>query len=165
MLNHIRRLYAYTRWANDRVVAACEGIPTNDLSRDLGGSFPSVLATLGHVAASDWVWLERWHGRSPGGFPEDIDTSSLAAVLRHWHDVQDRRDEWIAALDEADLDGVLSYRNTAGEAYEGRLIDLLTHVVNHSTYHRGQVVTYLRQLGHAAPSTDLARWHRLGEPR
>ena len=52
-----------------------------------------------------------------------------------------------------------------GEAYEGRLIDLLTHVVNHSTYHRGQVVTYLRQLGHAAPSTDLARWHRLGEPR
>ncbi len=165
MLNHIRRLYAYTRWGNDQVVGACEKIPTDDLARDLGGSFPSVLATLEHLAAADWVWLERWHGRSPGGFPDDLDTSSLESLVLHWRDLQDQRDAWLATLGDADMDRTLSYRNTAGVRQEGRLVDLLTHVVNHSTYHRGQVVTYLRQLGHAAPSTDLVRWHRLGEPR
>lgn len=165
MLNAIRRLYVYTRWANDQVVAACEAIPTDDVHRDLGGSFPSVLATLEHVAAADWVWLERWQGRSPGGFPDGVDTSSLEAIHRYWQDIQDRRAVWLESLTDADLDRVVAYRNTKGGAYEGRLSDLLTHVVNHSTYHRGQLVTYLRQLGHPAPSTDLVLWHRLGEPR
>jgi uncharacterized damage-inducible protein DinB len=164
MLAHLRRLYAYTRWANARVVEACAALPAGDLSRPLGGSFPTVLGTLAHIAAADWVWLERWHGRSPSGAPAELDDSSLEGVRGFWDQVQDRREAWLAGLDEPALARVVAYRNTKGDAFEGRLGDLLAHVVNHSTYHRGQVVVYLRQLGRDAPATDLVLWQRLGEP-
>lgn len=160
MLNTILDLYAYTAWANHRIVEACAEVPEAELARDLGGSFPSILAVLGHVTASDWMWMERWHGRSPTAFPAHIDTTSLGALSLQWRAIQDRRLEWIHTLDEADLGDIVHYRNTAGVAHERPLSELLFHVVNHSTYHRGQVVVYLRQLGHAAPSTDLIRRER-----
>ena len=159
----LQELYAFNRWANEEILAAAAGLSSEQLSRDLGSSFPSVLATLAHVAQSDWVWLQRWGGVSPTA-PPAWDVSTLPALLGHWVTVQDQREAFLASLDDAALDRPIAYRNLAGVASTNPLWQLLRHVVNHSTYHRGQVTTMLRQLGTATVSTDLVRWYRLQQP-
>lgn len=155
-----RQLYAYNRWANRRILEAVTGLPDDDLACDLGSSFPSVLATLAHLLAADWVWLRRWYGESPDGVPEEWELSSLEDVRSRWDDVEAERSGLLATLDDAALDRVVDYRTTAGVPYTSRMDEMLRHVVNHSTYHRGQVVTMLRQLGATPPATDLIAFYR-----
>ena len=65
----IAGLYAYNRWANGRTLEACAALSPEELEKEVGGSFVSVLGTLTHVIGAEWVWLERWHGRSPKALP------------------------------------------------------------------------------------------------
>lgn len=159
MPQEIQELYAYNRWANRRILAAAAGLSAEQLGRDLGSSFPSVLATLTHVLAAEWIWLERWNGRSPTGLPA-WDLSDRPALERRWNEVEQAQSYFVAALAEPDLERAVDYRTTDGTPYAAPLGQLLRHVVNHSTYHRGQVVTMLRQLGARAPSTDLVVYYR-----
>ena len=159
----LQELYAFNRWANEQILAAAARLSNDQLMRDLGSSFPSVLATLAHVAQSDWIWLQRWRGVSPTA-PPTWDVATLPALRAHWASVQDERDTFVASLHDAALDRPIDYRNLAGVASTNPLWQLLRHVVNHSTYHRGQVTTMLRQLGAATVSTDLVRWYRMQQP-
>lgn len=159
-MDEIRDLYAYNRWANRRTLDAAERLTPEELSRDLGSSFPSVRETLAHVLAAEWIWLERWRGSSPPGLPEAWDLSRLEAVRARWSEVETDQRTFVEGLDEAALDRVIAYRNTAGTEFENPLGQLLRHVVNHSTYHRGQVVTLLRQLGAEAVATDYVVYLR-----
>ena len=158
--DEIRELFEYNRWANARILDAAAALDDDALTRDLGSSFPSVLATLVHVMSADWIWLRRWAGESPAGAPAEWDASSLPAVRARWDAIQAERDALVAALDDAALDRELTYRKVDGSEHTNRMAEMLRHVVNHSTYHRGQVVTMLRQLGATPPSTDLIVFHR-----
>jgi uncharacterized damage-inducible protein DinB len=160
MPHEIQQLYAYNRWANRRVLAPAAALSAEERGRDLGSSFPSLQATLAHVLGAEWIWLERWNGRSPSGLPGDWDLSEWPALERRWNEVEAAQARFVAALAEPDLQRAVDYRTTDGTPYVAPLGQLLRHVVNHSTYHRGQVVTMLRQLGAAAPSTDLVLYHR-----
>jgi uncharacterized damage-inducible protein DinB len=160
VLAEIHDLYAYNRWANRRILAAATVLPAEERGRDLGSSFPSVQATLTHVLGAEWIWLERWNGRSPAGFPADWELGDWAELERRWEDVERTQASFVGGLSEADLQRAVDYRTIDGTPYAARLGQLLRHVVNHSTYHRGQVVTMLRQLGHPAPTTDLVVYHR-----
>lgn len=162
--DEIRELFAYTRWANRRLLDAASALDDDALARDLGSSFPSVLATFVHILSADWVWLRRWHGESPEAFPGEEDLPSLAAVRARWDEVEAERSAFLAGLDDAALDRPHDYRNTAGRPYTSRMDEMLRHVVNHSTYHRGQVVTMLRQLGATPPATDLIAFYRERSP-
>jgi uncharacterized damage-inducible protein DinB len=159
-MDEIRDLYAYNRWANRRIRAAAAALSAAERQRDLGSSFPSVQATLTHVLGAEWIWLERWNGRSPAGFPADWDLADWAALERRWDDVERAQASFVGDLSEADLLRPVDYRTIDGTPYAAPLGQLLRHVVNHSTYHRGQVVTMLRQLGRPAPDTDLVVYHR-----
>jgi uncharacterized damage-inducible protein DinB len=159
-MDEIRDLYAYTRWANRRVLDAAARLSPEQLSRDLGSSFPSVRETLAHVLAGEWIWLTRWRGSSPPGLPESWDLSSLEVVRAQWAEVEADQRAFVEGLDEAALDRVVAYRDTRGDPYENPLGQLLRHVVNHSTYHRGQVITMLRQLGAEAVATDYVVYLR-----
>lgn len=163
VIEELRDLYAYDRWATDRILDAAERLTPEQRTRDLGSSHPSVLATLAHLASADWVWLERWRGVSPTGIPDDWDVSTLAGVRERWESVLDERRRFVEGLTEADLGREVGYRTTAGVPHRDPLDRLLRHVVNHATYHRGQVVTMLRQLGAEPPSTDLVLYYRDGE--
>jgi uncharacterized damage-inducible protein DinB len=158
--HEIQQLYAYNRWANRRILAAVGALSAEERGRDLGSSFPSVQATLAHVLLAEWIWLERWNGRSPTGLPGEWDLSEWPGLENRWNEVEAAQARFVAALAEADLERAVDYRTTDGTPYAAPLGQLLRHVVNHSTYHRGQVVTMLRQLGAAAPSTDLVLYHR-----
>lgn len=159
MLDEFRELFAFDRWANQRVLDAAAGLTQEELSRDLGSSFPSVLATLAHILGGEWIWLQRWKGVSPTQGPP-WDLSTLPALRERWAEHEADQSAFVDALTPESLEAECAYLTLAGEAYANPLRELLRHLVNHSTYHRGQVVTLLRQLGHAAPSTDLIRFLR-----
>jgi uncharacterized damage-inducible protein DinB len=87
------------------------------------------------------------------------------ALRDRWKTIEDHRAAWFEALREADVAATIGYRNLAGQENAAPLWQLVQHVVNHSTYHRGQVVTLLRQLGSKAVSTDMVTWDREREAK
>jgi uncharacterized damage-inducible protein DinB len=156
----VRHLFAYTEWANARVLEAVEQLPPEELLRDVHISYKSILGTLLHMAGAEWIWLERWHGNSPmgpdvwAGWTAD-DARSLQQVREKWQPIIQRRSAYLDGVSDADLSRELGYRRFTGEAYSLPLGQQMQHVVNHATLHRGQVVGMIRQLGVAPPSTDL----------
>lgn len=160
MVEEIRELYEYNRWANHRVLEAASGLTAEEFARDLRSSFPSVRDTLVHILGAEWIWLSRWQGTSPSGLPDSWDLSTLEAIRAHWSEVEREQMAFIAGLDEESLGRIAAYRNMKGEAFASPLWPMLRHVVNHSTYHRGQVTTLLRQLGAETVGTDLIAFYR-----
>lgn len=158
--DEMRTLYAYDRWADHRVLEAAEALGAEELDREIVSSFSSVRATLAHILGSEWIWLSRWRGHSPTGLPESWDLSGLPAIRGRWSEVEEEQRAFLAELADDDLRRPLSYRTTDGTAYEHPLGVLMRHVVNHSSYHRGQITTMLRQLDAEPVSTDLIRFHR-----
>lgn len=160
----IDELYEYNRWANQRVLEAAEGLSDEQLRRDLGSSFASVLATLEHMVLAEWIWLSRWRGTSPHGRPSGWELSTLAEIRERWAEIEADQLAFLTALSNEDLERPLAYRTTSGQAFTSPLAQLLRHVVNHASYHRGQVTTMLRQLGAQPPATDLVLFYRERSP-
>lgn len=159
-LSDIRRLFDYTEWANDLAMEAADQLPDEHLRRDFGISHQSIFGTLTHMAGAEWIWLERWNGRSPAKVeawamwtPESC--ADLATLNDRWTEVVDRRAQFIAGLDEGRLAAELPFRLLSGDASSMRLVDQMQHIANHATMHRGQVVGMIRQLGAEPPATDL----------
>jgi uncharacterized damage-inducible protein DinB len=154
-LETIRELYEYNRWANARSLQAASTVSPADFTKEVGGSFASLRGTLAHVYGAEWIWLERWRGTSPRKLPFALDFPDVETIRSRWQDVEREQREFLDALDPARLAEVVSYVNLKGESFAYPLGRMLQHVVNHSTYHRGQVATLLRQLGATPLSTDL----------
>lgn len=155
----VHELYAYNRWANDRTLSATAPLDEDRFTRDLGSSFPSVRSTLVHILAAEWVWLSRWLGVSPKEMPRDWFDFDRPHILARWKRHELEQSEFLARLSDDDLERPLSYTNLSGKSLTVPMKHLLRHVVNHSTYHRGQITTMLRQLGVAATATDLVLYH------
>lgn len=160
MIEEIRELFAYNRWANGRLLDAAGELSDEELRRDLGGSFSSVHGTLEHIALAEWIWLQRWRGESPAGPPEEWDASTLERLRERWRSNETGQSSLLEELDDERLMSDLQFRNTRGDPFHGRLDWLMRHVVNHSTYHRGQVASMLRRLGRPVPPTDLVFFQR-----
>jgi uncharacterized damage-inducible protein DinB len=161
-LDELRRHFAYNRWATLRILDAAASLTTEELTRDLKSSFPSVLATLAHGLGAERVWLTRWRGTSPTEFPPESSLASLAEVRAAWDALWRDQQAYLSELRESDADLPLSFKTFKGDPDTRPLGDLMRHVINHATYHRGQVVTMLRQLGKTPPSTDYIRFLREG---
>ena len=150
-------LYDYTAWANERIFEAATALTGEEMLRPVGGSFPSVRDTLAHIAAADWIWLCRWTGESPTGWPSWAN-GSVGAIREEWRRINGGRRDFINGLADADLDREVVFTRINGEHDRAPLGFLLQHVANHATYHRGQVASQLRLLGVTPPSTDLLRY-------
>jgi len=154
-LEMIRDLYSYNRWANARSLEGASAVSSADFTKEVGGSFASLRGTLAHVYGAEWIWLERWRGTSPRKLPFSLDFPDVETIRSRWQDVEREQKEFLDSLDAGRLAEVISYVNLKGETFAYPLRRMLQHVVNHSTYHRGQVATLLRQLGATPLSTDL----------
>jgi len=157
-LDALRELFAYNYWARDCQLDACAALTEEQFLRPMGSSFSSVRDTLAHLVAVEWIWLERWLGRSPTKADAQAFAAetfpNLTVVRERWQSVEHKLRAYLAGLDEARLKQPLTYTNTKGERWTYPLGETLFHVVNHQTYHRGQITTLLRQLGAAAPAID-----------
>lgn len=158
-IDFLNELYSYNHWANHETVAAVSRLDHAAFTRNLGSSFSSVRDTLVHILGAEWIWLERWNGRSPHSLLSPAEVPDLAAVTPRWKTVEEGQKAFLQALRPSDLDKNISYVNQKGETWSYPLGQQLVHVVNHSTYHRGQVTTLLRQLGAQPARTDFLRYY------
>jgi uncharacterized damage-inducible protein DinB len=180
----IRTLYAYNCWANERLFSALEKLNERQFTATVQSSFPSIRETVFHILFAEWLWLKRWQGRSPrstladpdaspatwstltpGGMPPMKELSTLVELKSFAESIEVERRELLRGLNEDVLQAPFQFSDMTGAPYAEPLVQLLQHLVNHGTYHRGQVTTMLRQVGGEAASLDMLYFFREGRDR
>jgi uncharacterized damage-inducible protein DinB len=154
-IKEIQTLYAYNRWANRRLLKAARQLDWQDCTSEMGTSHGSVRGTLAHIIWGEWLWVRRWRGESPKGRFTPEEFPDWASLESRWTNVEDEQEAFIKCLTDDLLEKRVSYENLRAQRWEYSLVQMMQHVVNHSSYHRGQLVTLLRQLGQTPPGTDL----------
>jgi uncharacterized damage-inducible protein DinB len=112
------------------------------------------------MLGAEWLWLQRWKGVSPSRLLDESEFGDLLILRDRWTLIEQHRADWFANLRDDALAGPVTYRNTEGREFTEPLWELVQHVANHATYHRGQVAIMLRMLGAAPIATDLLLWDR-----
>jgi uncharacterized damage-inducible protein DinB len=155
-------LYEYDRWANNKTLHAASALSAEKFTRDLGGSFRSVRDTLVHIAGGEWIWLNYWREPPrdhaflaelrkrrdtlfhPDAFP------TFDAVRSKWQEVEKEQLDFLDQLTEEAMERYLPFRST-----QIKQVQLMQHMANHSTYHRGQIALMMRQLEAEPLATDF----------
>ena len=155
-------LVDYHYWARDHILEAVERLPPEQYTRDVGSSFRSVRDTLVHIYSAEWNWHSRWVGNSPTSMLDPAAFPDVEGLRNAWNVHEEKVRVFVASRGAAsELDRVFEYRLMNGEPAKSVFSHMLQHVVNHASYHRGQVTAMLRQLGAPAPqSQDLIRFYR-----
>jgi uncharacterized damage-inducible protein DinB len=149
--NEARTLIRYTGWASRKVLTAALQLTMEELERPNAISHGSIAGTLAHIYLADRVWQERI---SAANKPVVWD-ASLAEAEAAWPEIQEAWEAWSDALVDGDLERSVPYKSIAGNPAQNTAGEIVTHVVNHATLHRGQVVGMIRQLGVQPPATDF----------
>jgi uncharacterized damage-inducible protein DinB len=162
-LQDLQTLLDYNYWARDRMYAALEPLTPEQATRDLGGSFGSIHDTVAHIYAAELVWFRRWNGESTAlltgaAFPD------LASIHRAWVAHEAAMRAFVTSLGDAGVERVFEFKMFSGQPTASPFWQMLQHVVNHGSYHRGQITTKLRQLGaQPAKSVDMIAFYRSRE--
>ena len=156
----MQQLFDYNTWANHRSLQAAGVLSQEQFTKPLASSFSSVRDTLVHICGAEWVWHERFEGRSPSAIPDFSALQSVDALREHWMVQESRLLAFVRRVTQADLDTVMEYKTINFGVYKNPLWQSMQHVVNHGTYHRGQVTTMLRQLDAKPILTDLMHFYR-----
>jgi uncharacterized damage-inducible protein DinB len=160
-LSELNELLDYHYWARDRVLAAAESLTPEQFVQRVESSFTSVRDTLAHTYGADWIWYQRWIGASPPALPKAADFSDVASLRAAWRELEGQVRALVTALGESGIAGAVAYRTMDGTPSVQPFWQLVQHVVNHASYHRGQATTQLRQVGGAPPaSTDMIAFFR-----
>ncbi len=158
LLGVCRRLLAWTVWADTQHVRALAAVDPAHLSVETGSSFGSLLGTAAHILGAEWLWMARFRGEAPDRLPGIEDWPDLASLEAGFAELHAEVQFFLASLTAEQLAGELEYFGTTGEVRRQPLWQPVLHLVQHSTYHRGQLATLSRQLGYAVPPTDLVAW-------
>jgi uncharacterized damage-inducible protein DinB len=156
----MRSLYDYNAWANHRSIEAASALSAEQFVKPMGSSFGSVRDTLAHIHGAEWIWLERFQGRSPSSLPDTTQFQDMASLRERWDELEARLLSFVRGLTQADLDRVFEYKTLKFGVYHNPLWQSMQHLVNHGSYHRGQVTTLLRQQGAQPIATDLMHFYR-----
>ena len=155
----LRSHIGYTAWASGLLVQAAGGLTQDELTRDFGTADKSVLGTLVHVFGADRLWLARLKGDSANKYLTEADYH-LSVLQNDWPALYRRWTEWADGLTDETAGAEVSYSDMRGNPWRQPLGQLVLHVVNHGTHHRGQVSGFLRTMGYAPPKLDLVVYYR-----
>jgi uncharacterized damage-inducible protein DinB len=159
-VNALRSHLEYSNWASRRLVDAAGILPADDLTRDFGTADRNILGTLVHIYAADRVWLARIRNNPPARFM-DTDKDMRLEVLRYdWPRLLEDWLNWATGLTDESASARVHYTDLKGNPYETPIWQIVLHVVNHATHHRGQVSGFLRTMGHTPPPLDLMAYYR-----
>jgi len=161
MKNLLEKYATYNRWANQELLATISQLDESQLHQEISSSFPGIYKTLLHLLDAEGIWWQRLNlvrqiERPSGHFSGNFEVLSKKLLLQsgQW-------EEWVANASENQLQELLAYQNSKGEQFNQPVNEVLLHLFNHGSYHRGQLVTMLRQLGiEKIPSTDFIEWSR-----
>jgi uncharacterized damage-inducible protein DinB len=159
MLSIIQQYTASNLWANQKIADFYRSCDDDYFFKPIENSFPTVKDTFIHIYGAELIWLSRLQGKPIDKFPEfeDDKETVLSALIHQSKAFVD----FMETMDEAQLQANFHYANTRKENFENRVVDAIFHCMNHSTYHRGQLVTLSKQLKlEGAPSTDIIGYLR-----
>lgn len=159
-LSTVKTLYDYNRWANERMLVACEQLTLEQWSRKLGVSWGSVHDLLTHMFAAQAIWLSRWKGDSPRTLHQAAEFPTFHDLERAWVQVELEIQQYIDSLTDKDMTRDLVYTNTKGEQHTYPLGGVLLHVANHNTHHRGELAAMLSILTVSHPEDELLIYMR-----
>ena len=147
----MKELYDYNIWANHKTLDSLEPLANEQFTAPMGGSFASIRDTVVHIIGAEWIWWQRCIGERPKGLLDPAELPDVAACRARWKEIDDG---YLSLVKSADLDEDVTYINRHGNQYTYSIGKILLHNVNHSSYHRGQIVTLLRQIGAKPAVTD-----------
>jgi uncharacterized damage-inducible protein DinB len=157
----VNTLVDFHYWARDRALGALESLGPGQFTRQLGGSFPSIRDTIVHIYAADLVWYSRWACNSPSSLIPSDKFSDVAALRSAWNDLEQDVRKMVCELGSDGIHREFEYTLFNGQRTASPFWQTLQHVVNHGSYHRGQITTLLRQIGAPPPgSMDLMAFYR-----
>ena len=155
-LQDIHNLYEYNYWANHRLLDVVETLSHEQFTKDLRSSHGGIHGTLVHIMAAEEIWLKRWKGESPTGLRKPEEFPTFEAMSDHWDMVEHEMMGFCHMLKSDDyITRMTTYKTIEGKSFSQPLYQMMQHLVNHSSYHRGQVSLMLRQLGAEPVPTDF----------
>jgi uncharacterized damage-inducible protein DinB len=149
----------YSAWASRRLLEAAAQLSSEELNRDFHTADHSLLGTLVHIFVADRVWLARMHRQANPVYSTEAD-HHLSVLQTEWPALHDRWREWASALSDQDALAELAYNDMKGRLWQQPVWQLVLHVVNHATHHRGQAAGFMRAMGHVPPALDLILYYR-----
>ena len=159
-MNHPEQMYNYNAWANQTILNRIKELPSSVLSQEVNSSFPTIAHALSHIYAVDKMWYLVLTGT---GMPEALQAciplngeihGSIDEYMQMFADLSAQYSEWLQG--QTNLEHTVLLDNPFAGVRETRLSEMVFHLVNHGTYHRGNVSTMLRQLGHASVMNDYS---------
>lgn len=152
----------YHVWANERMIRFLSQQDDQLLRQSLTSSFATIEKTVFHMWDAETIWLKRLHGESLDYWPSKGFEGDLGEVWKGWLEKSGELRDYAKGLSEVELHEFYEYHNTKGSAFRHKRFETIVHVVNHGTYHRGQLVTMARQAGitEGIPATDLVVFQR-----
>jgi uncharacterized damage-inducible protein DinB len=157
----LSQLAVYNIWANHKLLEIVLALPEEKQKQDLPSSFKSLYATVFHMWDAESVWWQRMKMHERIIRPSDNFNSSMKDVANGLMQQNQQWEEWVRTATEPMLDHVFQYYNQQKESFKQPIFQMLLHVFNHGTYHRGQLVNMLRQIGiEKIPQTDFIVWSR-----
>lgn len=158
MKDDLFSLYDYQLWADRRVLDSVRALDETAYTRELGGGWPSIRATLVHLAGATHAWAERLEGRDATVLPTVGELPAFADAERLLTASDARLVAFLGTVGPERLDAPFAWRNLKGQERVVPLWALLRHVVNHGSYHRGQLSAMVKRVGGTPAATDLVLW-------
>lgn len=159
---YFTELSEYNIWANDRVCDWLGKISEGQWKQPLVSSFKSIYETVLHMASAEKIWVERLQKKPSHELLSETFNGSKEDLLKTWKEISLSLKKLMEEMPEDQFQQKLLFKNTKGIEYHQSYYQLLAHVINHATYHRGQVVTMLRQVGFTeVNSTDITTFFRI----
>jgi uncharacterized damage-inducible protein DinB len=161
MKNLLADLTTYNQWANERMGLALQKLTAAQLNLEQKSSFNTIRKTAEHIADCEYNWMKRINGDSAWEFKAKI-FEDLNKMTEFWLQQSKAFVNLGEQSDTKKLEELITYKNSKGEPFSNELYKIITHLMNHSTYHRGQLVTMLRGAGVTEiPATDLIAFYRM----
>ncbi|MBS1918415.1 MAG: DinB family protein [Bacteroidetes bacterium] len=155
----LQQYAAYNVWANEAVSDAINQLSYEQHHKQITSSFESLYKMVYHVFGAENIWWRRLHKEQNITAPPDNFSGSVRELTQSWKRQDEAWLNWITLVDETVLAENLYYKNLKGVEFNMPLYQVVHHVFNHSTYHRGQLITMLRQTGaETVPATDFILW-------
>lgn len=150
----------YNVWANAQMISALSALPTDTLDAEMQSSFPTLRHTVAHMRGAEQIWLERLRlVEHPQWMGDDLATDFFT-LAEQWRIASEGMLRFVEKQynDKAFLH-VVEYRDRRGNLHKTPTLAILQHAFNHSSYHRGQLVTMMRALGATKiPATDFIQF-------
>lgn len=161
MKDVIQEYATYNVWANQRICDKILALPEKKHKEEVASSFNSLFKTILHIWDAESGWWQRVKLLEKVEFPRDHFSGSTKELIAGLLNQSKNWEEWVKNASELSLLHVFHYHNTKKELFKEPVYQVLLHVFNHSSYHRGQLVNILRQLGvENIPDTDFIIWTR-----